>query len=53
MAVKGNFVFINYKVVAINFYYLVIVWNKESKDLLVKFFFALYKFKELNNTPYR
>ena len=53
MAVGGGFVSIDYRVVAVDSYCSVTMWDRESEDLLVKFFFVLHKFKESNNTPYR
>jgi hypothetical protein len=37
----------------VDLYWTIIMQYRESKDLSVKLFFALYKSKEVDNAPYR
>lgn len=50
VAVEFGFVFIDYRVVVVDSYCLIVVRDREGKDLLVKLFFAFYKLKEFNIT---
>jgi hypothetical protein len=53
MAVEGGFISIDYRVMAIDSHYPVIMRDREGEYLLVKLIFTLYKSKEPNNTPHR
>ena len=51
VVIEFGFVSINYKIIAIDSHYLVIIRDREGEDFLVKLFFVLYKFKEFDITP--
>jgi hypothetical protein len=51
VAVEFGFIPINYRIMAVDSYYPVIIQDKKGEDFSVKLFFALYKFKEFDITP--
>jgi len=52
MVVEGSLTYINYSVIAVDPYCVVIMRNRERENFLIKLFFALYKPKEFDDTPY-
>lgn len=52
MAVEGSLFSVNYRIIAVDPHYLVIVKDGEGEDFLVKLLFTLHKSKEFNNPPH-
>ena len=53
MAVKGSLACVDYRVMAIDPYCLVIMRDGEGENFLIKLFFALHKPEKFDNTPHR
>ena len=52
MAVKGSLISTDYKVIVVNYYYLVTVRDSEGEDFLIELFFAINKLEKFDNTPH-
>ena len=53
MAVEGSLACVDYRVMAVDPYRLVIMRDREGENFLMKLFFALHKPEEFDNTPHR
>ena len=52
VVVEGGFFSVDYKIMTVDSYCLVIVQDRESEDLSIKLFFALHKSEEFDNTSH-
>jgi hypothetical protein len=50
--IKDSIFSVDYRLIALDPHYLIIVRDKEGEDFLVKLLFTLYKSKEFNNRSF-